>query len=146
MRGLSGLKRNFGYQMVYRILLVVTPLITSPYLARVLGVEALGQYSASQAFVNYFILFAMLGIENYGNRTVARVQDDKQERSAAFWNIYIIQVIATCCSIAPSTGSRSGNISSSLCSPPGRCSSGGDSRRARHARCAGAGCSTGPTP
>lgn len=85
--------------MVYRILLVVTPLITSPYLARVLGVEALGQYSASQAFVNYFILFAMLGIENYGNRTVARVQDDKQERSAAFWNIYIIQVIATCCSI-----------------------------------------------
>ena len=100
MRGLSGLKRNFGYQMVYRILLVVTPLITSPYLARVLGVEALGQYSASQAFVNYFILFAMLGIENYGNRTVARVQDDKWERSAAFWNIYIIQVIATCCSIA----------------------------------------------
>lgn len=45
---MRSLKRNFGYQMVYRILTVITPLITSPYLSRVLGVEALGKYSASQ--------------------------------------------------------------------------------------------------
>lgn len=96
---MHNLKKNFGYQMIYRVLTVVTPLITSPYLARALGVEALGKYAASQAFVNYFVLFAMLGIENYGNRTIARVQDDKQERSGFFWNIYIIQFVATCCSI-----------------------------------------------
>ena len=91
---MHNLKKNFGYQMIYRILTVITPLITSPYLARTLGVESLGKYSASQAFVNYFVLFAMLGIENYGNRTIAKVQDDKSERSKAFWNIYSIQFVA----------------------------------------------------
>lgn len=96
---MHNLKKNFGYQMIYRILTVVTPLITSPYLARALGVEALGKYSASQAFVNYFVLFAMLGIENYGNRTIARVQSDKKERTETFWNIYVIQFIAACCSM-----------------------------------------------
>lgn len=96
---MHNLKKNFGYQMIYRILTVVTPLITSPYLARVLGVEALGKYSASQAFVNYFVLFAMLGIENYGNRTIARVQSDKEERTEIFWNIYVIQFVAACCSM-----------------------------------------------
>lgn len=85
--------------MIYRILTVVTPLITSPYLARALGVEALGKYSASQAFVNYFVLLAMLGIENYGNRTIAKVQDDKDARSKAFWNIYTIQFGAACGSV-----------------------------------------------
>lgn len=85
--------------MIYRILTVLTPLITSPYLARALGVEALGKYSASQVFVNYFVLFAMLSIENYGNRTIARVQSDKKERTEIFGNIYVIQFIAACCSM-----------------------------------------------
>lgn len=85
--------------MIYRILTVLTPLITSPYLARALGVEALGKYSASQVFVNYFVPFAMLSIENYGNRTIARVQSDKKERTEIFGNIYVIQFIAACCSM-----------------------------------------------
>lgn len=96
---MHNLKKNFGYQMIYRIITVMTPLITSPYLARTLGVEALGKYSASQAFVNYFVLFAMLGIENYGNRTIAKVQDNKYERTKAFWNIYSIQFVAAVGSI-----------------------------------------------
>lgn len=76
--------------MIYRILTVLTPLITSPYLARALGVEALGKYSASQVFVNYFVPFAMLSIENYGNRTIARVQSDKKERTEIFGNSSIL--------------------------------------------------------
>lgn len=66
---MRSLKKNFGYQMVYRILTVITPLITSPYLSRVLGVEALGKYSASQAYVNYFVLFAMLVLWAWEMRT-----------------------------------------------------------------------------
>ncbi len=97
---MRSLKRNFGYQMVYRILTVITPLITSPYLSRVLGVEALGKYSASQAYVNYFVLFAMLGIENYGNRSIAKIQENEAKRSTTFWNIYAVQFIASIMSIA----------------------------------------------
>ena len=97
---MRSLKRNFGYQMVYRILTVITPLITSPYLSRVLGVEALGKYSASQAYVNYFVLFAMLGIENYGNRSIAKIQENEAKRSTTFWNIYAVQFIESIMSIA----------------------------------------------
>lgn len=95
----SNIKKNFIYQITFRILTVITPLITSPYLSRVLGVESLGRYSASQAYVNYFVLFAMLGIENYGNRSIAKVQNDKEAREKEFWNIYAIQFTAACLSI-----------------------------------------------
>lgn len=91
----NSIKTNFTYQLLYRILTVITPLITSPYLSRVLGVEQLGKYSASQAFVNYFALCAMLGIEKYGNRCIARLQDDKKAVSQVFWSIYIIQFTAS---------------------------------------------------
>jgi len=87
----GNVKVNFIYQLIYRILTVLTPLITSPYLSRVLGVEQLGKYSASQAFVNYFVVLAMLGVEKYGNRGIARIQQDFEKRTEEFWNIYIIQ-------------------------------------------------------
>ena len=97
---MRSLRKNFGYQMIYRILTVITPLITSPYLSRVLGVEALGKYSASQAYANYFVLFAMLGIENYGNRSIAKIQDYEEKRTTTFWNIYAVQFVASIISIA----------------------------------------------
>ncbi len=92
---MSKLKRNFGYQFVYRILSMLTPLITSPIVSRALGPENVGTYSATQAYVNYFILLAMLGIEAYGNRTIAAVQDDQEKRQHLFWNIYSIQFCAS---------------------------------------------------
>ena len=95
----KNIKKNFLYQITYRILIIITPLITSPYLSRVLGVESLGRYSASQAYVNYFVLFAMLGVDNYGNRSIAKVQNNKEAREKEFWNIYAIQFAASCLSI-----------------------------------------------
>lgn len=88
---MQSIRRNIGYQMVYRLLTVVTPLITSPILTRALGAEQLGVYSATQAYVNYFCLFAMLGVENYGTRSIAAVQDDKSARQKLFWNVYAVQ-------------------------------------------------------
>lgn len=85
------IKYNLIFQISYQLLTVLTPLITSPYLSRVLGAESLGKFSASQAFVNYYILFAMLGIGNYGVRSIAKIQQDRSFRSEEFWSIYIIQ-------------------------------------------------------
>ena len=58
---MSKLKKNLGYQTIYQILNTCIPLITSPYLARVLGAEKQGVFSYTQSIVNYFTLFAMLG-------------------------------------------------------------------------------------
>ncbi len=95
----NNVKTNLIFQLFYRVLTVITPLITTPILSRSLGSEKLGVYSASLAFVNYFMLFAMLGIENYGNRSIAAVQGDKKLMQRLFWNVYAIQLIASVLSI-----------------------------------------------
>ena len=87
--------RNVIYQTVYQILAVITPLITSPYVSRVLGAEGLGEYSFAWTNSLYFTLFAMLGVTNYGVRSIANVQNHKEKRSAVFWNIYAIQAFMT---------------------------------------------------
>ena len=87
---MSSLKKNLVFQMSYRILTIITPLITSPIISRALGAEKIGVYSATQAFANYFMLFAMLGVEYYGQRSIAN-SHTKDERSSTFWSIYIVQ-------------------------------------------------------
>lgn len=91
---MSSLKKNIGLQMSYRILTIITPLITSPIISRALGAERIGVYSATQAYANYFMLFAMLGIEYYGQRSIANTQT-RNERSVMFWEIYAVQCTAS---------------------------------------------------
>ena len=87
-----GLKKNFLFSISYQIIAVVLPLITTPYLARVFGASNVGVFSKTQAFAHYFLLFSMLGVNNYGNRAIARVRNDKYEMSKTFWEIYTFQV------------------------------------------------------
>lgn len=53
--------KNYFYNLSYQILVVLTPFITIPYLARVLGPESIGLASFSSSIVSYFSLFASLG-------------------------------------------------------------------------------------
>ena len=85
------LKTNFLYNVGYQVLLIILPLITAPYVSRTLGAYNVGVYSYTQAFANYFMLFAMLGVNNYGNRTIAQVRDNNQLLKKTFWEIYIFQ-------------------------------------------------------
>lgn len=87
------LKTNFAYNFVYQILAIVLPLITAPYVSRVLGSNNIGVFSYTWACANYFFLFAMLGVKNYGNRTIAAIRDDKEKLSNTFWEIYAFQFI-----------------------------------------------------
>lgn len=97
---MSKIKKNLGYQTIYQILNTCIPLITSPYLARVLGAEKQGVFSYTQSIVNYFTLFAMLGVVNYGTRTIAGCGKNKEKRSKTFWNIYVLQLCCTIISIS----------------------------------------------
>lgn len=95
MKKKSGVKANYIYNTIYQILLIITPLITSPYVSRTLGSEGLGIFSYTYSVANCFALVGMLGVTNYGNRTIAAVQDDKKKRSKAFWNIFTLQILTT---------------------------------------------------
>ncbi|MGX7076494.1 oligosaccharide flippase family protein [Globicatella sanguinis] len=89
----SNLKTNFLYNFLYQALILIVPLVTSPYLTRVLGAEGLGTYSFSQSYANYFMLFIMLGVNNYGNREISRVRDNKNEVNKTFTEIYCLQFV-----------------------------------------------------
>lgn len=95
MKKKSSVKMNLFYNTLYQILLVITPLITSPYVSRTLGSDGLGVFSYTYSMANCFALVGMLGVTNYGNRTIASVQNDRTKRSEAFWNIYTLQAITT---------------------------------------------------
>lgn len=87
--------------MIYEILVIILPFITSPYIARVIGAEGLGVYSFTYTVAGYFVLFAMLGIKNYGNRTIAVVRDDTEKLNSTFSNLFAVHLIfALICCIA----------------------------------------------
>ena len=85
------MKKNFIYNLVYQFVQIVIPLILLPYVSRILGADTLGIYNYSYTIAAYFLLFAMLGVANYGCRSIAKVQDDYEERSNVFCSIYLVQ-------------------------------------------------------
>lgn len=88
---MESLKKNFVYNIVYQILIIILPLITAPYIARVLGAENVGIYSYTYSIAYYFSIFAMLGISNHGNRMIASTKKNKDKMSVTFWSIYAVQ-------------------------------------------------------
>ena len=95
---MSKLRSNMIYQSVYEVLAVCIPLITSPYLSRVLGAEGLGIYSYNHSIISYFMLISLLGVVSYGMRTIAKSRG-KEEISKNFWSIYSFQLITSGISI-----------------------------------------------
>lgn len=96
---MSSLKKNLGYQTAYEILNTCLPLITTPYVARVLGASQLGVFSFTQSIVNYFVLLAMLGVKNYGTRSIAAIIQDRQKVNQVFSEIYSLQLISSTLSL-----------------------------------------------
>lgn len=89
----KSITKNYIYNLMYQILVILVPLITTPYLSRVLGAEKIGIYSYTISVATYFILFGSLGVAMYGQREIAYVQNDKYLRSKNFYEILIMRSI-----------------------------------------------------
>lgn len=77
--------------------MILSPLITSPYLSRVLGAKNIGIYASANATATYFVLFSLLGVSDYGNRSIAQIRENESLRSDRFWQIFYLQIILTFC-------------------------------------------------
>lgn len=75
---------------------MVAPLITTPYISRVIGSDGVGIYSFTNSIVTYFTLFAALGTASYGQREIAMHRDSPESTSRLFWEIEILSVFTTC--------------------------------------------------
>lgn len=89
----NGVAINFLYNMSYQVALFIVPLLVSPYLSRTLGVETLGQYTYAYSVAYCFYLVGLLGINNYGSRSIAYVRDNKILLDYKFSSIYCLQFI-----------------------------------------------------
>ncbi|AXX64832.1 flippase [Bombilactobacillus bombi] len=84
--------KNYLYNAFYQIFVIIVPLITMPYISRVLGPTGSGINSLTNANTQYFILFGSIGVALYGNRQIAYLRDDKDKVSQTFWEIFIMRL------------------------------------------------------
>lgn len=88
-------KINYIYSTVYQILSIILPLVTTPYVSRVLSVDSIGVYSFTGSIVSYFVLFASFSFQTYGQREAAYKKNDKEKLSSLFFEIQIKKLIFT---------------------------------------------------
>lgn len=91
----KSIKKNYIYNLAFQILTLIVPLITTPYLSRVLGADGIGTFSYIESVSSYFVLFATLGLTIFGQREISYVQDDRKKRSIIFWETCLIELVAT---------------------------------------------------
>ena len=89
----KSVKKNYLYNLSYQILAIILPIITTPYLARVLGSNGTGIYSYTISIVTYFILFGSLGIALYGQREIAYVQNNEKKKNRIFTELVFLRLI-----------------------------------------------------
>lgn len=93
---------NIVYNAVYQIFLVLVPLITVPYLSRVLGPKTYGIYSSVNNTMQFLMVFCTLSIAYIGMRTISRtrVYGTPQDLTDAFWGLWYFQALASIVTIA----------------------------------------------
>lgn len=88
------IKKNIVYNTILTVSNVAFPIVTTPYVSRILGVENVGVANFATTFATYFVLFASLGIPLYGIREIAKQNNDQEALSKSFSEIFVIN----CCS------------------------------------------------
>ena len=95
----KSITKNYMYNLIYQVLVLISPLITIPYISRVLGAENIGIYSYTLSITAYFILFGALGMSLYAQREIAYNQDNPPKYSLIFWEMVLLRIITMSISI-----------------------------------------------
>ncbi len=96
----KSVKKNYIYNLIYQIVAIILPFITTPYLSRVLGATNIGIYGYTLSISAYFILFGSLGIALYGQREIAYEQNNIKKYSKSFIEILSLRIITMTISLA----------------------------------------------
>lgn len=92
---IHSVKYNFIMNFILTASSFIFPLITFPYVSRVLHVTGNGKVAYAASIANYFMMVASLGIPTYGVRACAKLRDNREEMSRAAQEILIINLVAT---------------------------------------------------
>lgn len=86
----KSIKVNFFMNILLTISSFIFPVVTFPYVSRVLGPDGTGKVAFATSVISYFAMFAQLGIPTYGIRACAKVRDDKEELTRVAHEILFI--------------------------------------------------------
>lgn len=92
--------KNYILNVVYQVFILIIPLVTTPYISRVLGADGVGQYSFTLSLNHYFTLIAALGFGYYAQREIANYQENKHKQSVIFWEIILVRLVSVGISFA----------------------------------------------
>ncbi|MDF7671888.1 flippase [Lactobacillus sp. ESL0701] len=87
--------KNYLYNVAYQIFIVLVPLITTPYIAQVVGPRGVGISSFTTATMQYFILLGSIGINLYAERQIAFVRDNHKLVTQTFYEILFLKIITS---------------------------------------------------
>lgn len=91
---MSKVIKNYFYNASYQILLVVLPIIVTPYVSRVLGASGVGTYNYTNSITQFFMVFGCIGLNLYGQREIAYYQQNIEKRSKVFYELMIIRIFS----------------------------------------------------
>lgn len=89
----KSIKKNFVMNALLTMSQFIFPLITFPYVSRILLPIGTGKVSFATSLINYFTMFAQLGIPTYGIRQVAQARDDKMEMTRVTHELLFINIV-----------------------------------------------------
>ena len=91
----QSIKQNYICNVAFQLVSLLAPLITTPYISRILQADFIGYYSYASSIATYFSLFAALGISAYGAREVSILRNDRLRCSETFWELTAIRAVTT---------------------------------------------------
>lgn len=91
----DSVKKNLLFQFMYQFIILVIPIVLSPYLTRTLGEGPLGIYSYTNSIAYYFVVFCMLGISRHGQRVIASRKENDIALRKTFWSLFSVHSIVS---------------------------------------------------
>ena len=88
------LGKNYIFNLLFQFTVLLFPIISIPYATRILGPKELGTFAYTNSILQYFLVFATLGISIYGQKEIAKIRDDRNKLSKTFLEIFLLN--STC--------------------------------------------------
>ena len=91
----KSIKINALLNIIRQVCVIIFPMVTFPYISRILGAANYGKVTFSQSIISYFSLLAALGISNYAIREGSAIRDKTSNLNRFFAEILTLNLFST---------------------------------------------------
>ncbi|MCB5441015.1 flippase [Anaerostipes hadrus] len=92
---MKSLAKNSFYNIIYQVLNLLFPLVTSVYVSRIIFEDGIGKVAYAQNITSYFVTLALLGFPAYGVREISKIRSDTNKKNTIFSELFFINFIST---------------------------------------------------